>query len=72
MGVDPTANRKSPITESREEMHRWSWAGGCSEPGLAALEKHCRSSHAGIRVGRPSEKRRSILFLRSRTTPSFT
>lgn len=37
--------------------------------GLVALEKHCRSSHAGGRGG-PSEKRRSIL--RSRTTPGFT
>lgn len=46
--------------------------GGCSSLGLVALEKHWRSSHAGLGAGGPSEKRRSILFLRSRTKPGFT
>lgn len=45
---------------------------GAQNLGLVALEKHCRSSHAGVRGWGPSEKRRFILFLRSRTTPGFT
>lgn len=47
------------------------WEGAQSR-GLVALEKHCRSSHAGVMGLGPSEKRRSILFLRSRTMPGFT
>lgn len=64
----PTERIQSPSPEMR--CIDGTGPGGCL--GLVALEKHCRSSHAGFRVGGPSEKRRSILFLRSRTKSGVT
>lgn len=54
-------------------MHRWSWAGRMLRVyGWSHWRNTVGALMQVLGAGGPSEKRRPIFFLRSRTKPGFT